>query len=402
MNDRSAEHTGAAEVVTWMMRKGRHMTHMREFGDEMCRRIVAARIPIWRAFCSVDTLHPQIVASAYIWRREEQGAVRRTAPHSFFASQEWTTSPIAELKRTGHTIRRRVCDPDCPMDFPVVGELRAEGGTDYIAMPMICSGGEINAISWATNQPGGFSEAEVEGLTAVADTLAIIVELQSTRRVARYLLDTYVGHRTGERVLSGAITRGSRETIHAVIWYSDLRGFTALTDSLVRDRVIDLLNEYFEIMVEAVGAEGGEALKFVGDAMLAIFELREGEQPSDRCAAALRAARVAIAKIAECNRRRSDQGEPLIRFGLALHLGEVSYGNIGAPSRLDFTVVGPAVNHAARLEKLAGEMNREVVTSASFAAASKIPMESLGRHTLRGIREPQEVFAPATLTNGSI
>jgi adenylate cyclase len=260
---------------------------------------------------------------------------------------------------------------------------------------MLCSSGEINTISWATNRPGGFSEPELADLTAIADALAIIVELQSTRRVARYLLDTYVGHRTGERVLSGSITRGSQETIRAVIWYCDLRGFTTLTDALAKDRVIALLNEYFEIAVDAVAAEGGEALKFIGDAMLAIFELESQTEVSARCRAALRAAAVVQAKIEDRNLARRDVGEPEIRFGLALHLGEVSYGNIGAPNRLDFTVVGPAVNHASRLQKLAGELGREVVTSASFALASGVEMEHLGRHPLKGIREEQEVFAPA-------
>jgi len=390
----SAPQHGAVPVVNWMLREGRHITHMREFGNEMCQRIVAAGIPIFRGFCSVSTLHPQVVASAYIWRREEQGAIRRLAPHTFKDTTEWATSPIAELKRTRTTIRRKLCDPDCPMDYPVVSELRVEGGTDYVAIPLVCSSGEINAISWATNHPGGFTDNDITDLAAIAEALAIIVELQSTRRVARSLLDTYVGHRTGERVLSGAITRGSRETINAVIWYCDLRGFTALTDSLARDRVIDLLNEYFEILVDAVAAEGGEALKFIGDALLAIFELDRQADVAERCRAALRAASVVQAKIKERNRERRAAGEPEIHFGLALHLGEVSYGNIGASNRLDFTVVGPAVNHAARLEKLAGELNREVVTSASFAAAAGVSMEPLGSHALRGVREAQEVFAP--------
>ena len=401
MRDESVSNGGAVEVVNWMLSRGRHNTHMREFGDEMCRRIVAAGIPLWRAFCSVATLHPQVVASAYTWRREDPGAVRRAAPHAFTESPEWTSSPVAELKRTGRRIRRKICDPDCPLDYPIVEELCAAGGTDYVAMPMICSSGEINTISWATNRPGGFSEPELADLTAIADALAIIVELQSTRRVARYLLDTYVGHRTGERVLSGAITRGSQETIHAVIWYCDLRGFTTLTDSLAKDRVIALLNEYFEIVVDALAAEGGEALKFIGDAMLAIFELESQSEVAARCRAALRAAAVVRAKIQERNLARRDVGEPEIRFGLALHLGEVSYGNIGAPNRLDFTVVGPAVNHASRLEKLAGELGREVVTSASFALASGAEMEHLGRHHLKGVRKEQEVFAPALKKSGA-
>jgi adenylate cyclase len=389
-----AYHDGTARVVQWMMRDGRHLTHMREFGDEMCRRIVAAEIPLWRVFCGVATLHPQIMGSAYIWRRDSPGATRMTVTHDFERGAEFASSPIAEVRRTGRMMRRRLQDPGCSLDYQVLHQFKSDGGTDYAAMPMICSSGEINSITWLTDRAGGFSESEIAGLASVAEALAIIVELQSTRRISRHLMDTYVGHRTGERVLSGAITRGSGEAIRAVIWFSDLRGFTALTDSVARDKVIALLNDYFETMVEVVAAKGGEALKFMGDGMLAIFELGALEDPADRCAAALRAARAAAEKIATRNLLRRAAHDPEIEFGLALHLGEVSYGNIGAPTRLDFTVIGPAVNQASRLEKLGHELRRPVVTSASFAAALAQPLESLGRYILRGVSEPQEVFAP--------
>ncbi len=385
---------GAASVVSWMLREGRHITRMREFGDEMCRRVFAAGIPIWRAFCSVSTLHPLIVGTAYIWRRTESGAKRMTAPHTFHGTEEFTTSPIADVQRTRRTIRRRLEDPQCPLDYPVLRDFRNEGGSDYVAMPMVCSNGAVNCISWLTDRAGGFSDDDIEGLAGVAEALAIIVELQSTRRIARQLLDTYVGHRTGERVLSGAITRGSGEAVRAVIWFCDLRGFTTLADSMPRQKLIELLNDYFEIMVESVSAEGGEALKFMGDAMLAVFELGEKDDPRAQCGAALRAAAAAAERIVARNLERRAAGEPEIQFGLALHLGEVSYGNIGAPNRLDFTVIGPAVNHAARLEKLASELGRRLVTSASFAAAAPEPLESLGLHHLRGVAEPQEIFAP--------
>ncbi len=382
----------AADVVRWMLKEGRHNTHMREFGDEMCRRIVAAGIPLWRGFCVVSTLHPQVAATAYVWRRDELGADRRIASHERVQTPELIQSPFAEVRKSRRMLRRRLADPDCPEDYPFVPELRKQGGTDYAAMPMVCSGGQTNVISWATDRAGGFTDREIEALSEVAEALAIIVELQSTRRVARSLLNTYVGHRTGERVLSGAITRGSGEAIRAVIWICDLRGFTRLTDSAPRQEVIALLNDYFEIVAEAVIAEGGEVLKFIGDAMLAIFEIGENCAPAEPCRAALKAARGAASAMAARNLERAGRGEQQINFGLALHLGEVTYGNIGAKNRLDFTVIGPAVNHAARLEKLAAELGKNVVTSASFAAAVTEPLHSLGLHLLRGVSQPQEVF----------
>jgi adenylate cyclase len=278
-----------------MLHEGRANTHMREFGDDMCRRVVEAGIPLWRAFCGIRTLHPQIAASAYVWRRGETGAERRTAEHGIEKTPAFAQSPLIKVTETGRAIRRRLDDSAAKLDYAILETFRAEGGTDYVAMPMVFSSGEINCISWLTDRPGGFTEAEIAGLTDVAEMLTVIVETQTHRRIVRALLDTYVGHRTGERVLSGAVKRGDGETIRAVIWYCDLRGFTTLSDALPRDSLLDLLNEYFEIMVNAVSAEGGEVLKFIGDGMLAIFELREGDNLAQRCAAALRAARAAVA-----------------------------------------------------------------------------------------------------------
>jgi len=393
--------TDAGGVVSWMLAKGRFDTRMREFGTEMCERIVAAGIPISRAFCYVGTLHPQVGAAAYIWKRGEKDATRVIGPRGIQASAEFTNSPFTVARNNRQTLRRRLIDPACSMDFPVLSRLKEEGGTDYLVVPMVCSDGEVNAIAFLTDYPDGYSETDVAALEQVGQVLSIIVELQSSRRIAKILMDTYLGPRTGARVLSGSIARGSGESIRAVIWLCDLRGFTALADRLPRDQLSAMLNEYFGIMVKAVTDEGGEVLKFVGDGMLAIFELCKGEDVGPCCASALRAARSASAAADAINATRRAEGSPEIRFGIALHLGEVYYGNIGSPDRLDFTVIGPAVNHAARLERLASEQGRILVTSASFAAAAREPLESLGRFNLRGVAEPQEVFAPASASVSS-
>ncbi len=381
------------EVVRWMLGEGRYETRTRDFGAEMCRRIVAAGIPIWRAMCVVETLHPQFMGTGYIWRRDADGVIRWMAEHGQETTPEFARSPFAEVQKTAMAIRRRLDLPDAPLGFEILEEFRREGATDYVALPMRFSGGEVSCISFATDRRGGFTNDDIEGLTEIAQALGLIVELQASRRIVKSLMDTYIGQRTGQRVLHGAITRGHGETIRAVIWLCDLRGFTALAERLAGDELTALLNEYFEVMAGAVVANGGEVLKFIGDGMLAIFELRENEPPADRCAGALAAARTAVAQIAQHNTARRAAGLAEIRFGLAMHLNEVYYGNIGAPDRLDFTVIGPAVNHAARLEKLAAELGRVVVTSATFAAAAPERLESLGPHRLRGVSEPQEVFA---------
>jgi adenylate cyclase len=249
-------------------------------------------------------------------------------------------------------------------------------------------------MSFQSDAPAGFDDADIDALHEIVDMMAPIVETESAYRIARQVLRTYVGRRTGDRVLSGAITRGSGETIEAVIWYCDLRGFTGLTDSLPSEQLLALLNDYFEIMAGAVTEVGGEVLKFVGDAMLAIWAL--GEDDGDEaacCAKALAAARTARERLDARNAERNAAGLPEIQYGLALHLGEVHYGNIGAPDRLDFTVIGPAVNHAARLEKLGSDLGHPITASASVAAAAPDTLQSLGAHQLRGVAEPQEVFA---------
>ncbi len=386
-------HEGAQRVVDWMLREGRRNTRMREFGDEMCRRIVEAGFPLMRAFCAVNTLHPQFGGSAYIWRRGQDGATRYSAPRA--EMEQIRQGPLALVRRTLQTQRWRLETSTPPLEHALLEEHRAAGGTDYIVMPMLCSNGEMNAISFLTDRPGGFTDGEIAGLSAIADVLGLIVELQSSRRVASILMDTYVGHRSGQRVLSGAIVRGSGEAVRAVIWFCDLRGFTAMADSMPREGLIALLNDYFEIVADAATAEGGEVLKFMGDGMLAIFEVGDGVEPAGLCEAALRAASAAKTAIAARNLERRAAGAPEIRFGLALHLGEVSYGNIGSSTRLDFTVIGPAVNHANRLEELAARLDETIVTSSSFAEALRRPLRSLGLHRLRGVAQPQEVFVPA-------
>lgn len=386
----------AAPVIQWMLKEGRFTGHhMRDFGDQLCVRIVDAGIPITRAFCGIHTLHPLVAATAYVWNRDE-GAERFTASWEQRDSEEFRNSPPYHVGQTGEQIRRRLDVPDEQLDFEILKDFKREGMTDYFALPLVFSDGTNNPMTFQTDSPAGFQEADIRGLTDIVEMMAPIVETESAYRIARQVLQTYIGRRTGSRVLSGAITRGEGETIEAVIWYCDLRGFTGLTDSLPSDQLIALLNDYFEIMAGAVTEVGGEVLKFVGDAMLAIFALsdEEGNDAEACCAKALTAARTARERLATRNAERQAAGMAVIECGLALHLGEVHYGNIGAPDRLDFTVIGPAVNHAARLEKLGSQLGHSIVASASVAAAAPGSWFTLGAHELRGVAEPQEIFAP--------
>ena len=271
--------------------------------------------------------------------------------------------------------------------------MRAEGATDYLATPLIFTGGAVHVATWSTQQPGGFSDAQIAGLETVVGPLARVAEIRALQRTAVNLLDTYVGHNAGERILAGRIRRGHTETIRSVIWLSDMRGFTTMADRLPPQVLVDLLNRYFDCQVPAILKHGGEVLKFIGDGLLAIFPLSDGtadaREARERALAAAREAQVNIDSIdtsAEIGRADG------IRFGLALHLGEVLYGNIGSGNRLDFTCIGPAVNLAARLEKVAAGLGRAIVLSAEFAQYSPVDLEPLGEFTVAGFAAPQRAF----------
>lgn len=384
----------ADPVIDWMLGEGRQTDHdMKAFGRSLAERIAIAGIPITRFFWGVRTLHPLVGATGYIWQRERGEIVQRAVSWDETNSDEFQRSPILLPVASGKPFRCRL-DGTEPLDHPILEELRDEGLTEYLALAMTFVDGTRNPISFQTDAPGGFEASDLEALKRIANAMSLFVETETRYRTARQLLETYVGQRTGERVLSGAIQRGMGETISAVVWFSDLRGFTTLTETLPNAALLDHLNTYFELVGAAVAAEGGEILKFLGDGVLAIFEITAQADEADRCAAALRAAQTARQAIMQENQNRTAGGAPEIGWGLALNLGDVSYGNIGTPDRLDFTVIGPAVNHAARLEALGAATGETVILSESVAQVLDMPLRDLGTHELKGVPDPQRAFAP--------
>ena len=272
-------------------------------------------------------------------------------------------------------------------------ELQERGFRDYTMRPLIFSGDTRNAISIATDQPGGFSEAELAMLDATLPAFAAVAELRQLRRTARDLLNTYVGPNTGERIFSGAVKRGDGEIIHAVLWYCDLRGFTALAEKQPLAEVLSLLDAYFDAIAQPVVARGGEILKFMGDAMLVIFPCEQRAQAvCSACDLALDAAEEAVERVRALNDTHRPKDGTTIECGVAVHVGEVMYGNIGAADRLDFTVIGHAVNLVARLSKLCADLDRAILISDAVAGMSRRELVSLGQHQLKGIGALQEVF----------
>ena len=382
------------QLIRWLMTEARKRTDPSEFLDAFARELRAAGADVARITTGVPILHPQIFSFSGLWQLGEVTTERlfRATPDS---AATMANSPI-RIAYEGGPFRCDLTAPAGEGEFAILAELRRDGYTDYIVYSVPFADGSHKALSFATRRLGGFAGCEVELFEAIIPAVAFNLEVQALRRTARTLLDTYVGRQSGGRVLEGQIRRGAGETIRAVIWLCDLRGFTALSESLPRDLLIDLLNSYFGPMCDAVAKEGGEVLKFIGDAMLAIFPV--GADAVTTCRAALSAAEQAQEALAQENARRERASLPRIDYGLALHLGDVMYGNIGSDTRLDFTVIGPAVNLTARIESMCRQLGRQLLLSADFVAAGRIAAQSLGAHALKGVGADQEIFAPTPPT----
>jgi adenylate cyclase len=357
----------------------------------------------------VDTLHPVYEGRAFRWRNDgvEETAVIEYGPtKEGQAAENWLGSPFYYLLQTGTDQIRRRLPPGEPLDFASLESFRKDGATDYVAFsqPFASEGriGELDCVysSWTTRRPAGFRDEEILFLKKLMPVLALAIKCASLARIAGTLVEVYLGRDAGQRVLAGRIARGVADRIHAVLWFSDLRGYTTITDSAPPGEIIPLLNDYADAVITAIHAHGGEVLKLIGDGTLAIFR---AEDPADACVAALHAEANLRQRVAAVNARRTDEHRPVTSVYLGLHVGEVFYGNIGSDDRLDFTVVGPAVNEVSRIASMCRSVDRAVVLSSDFAAATpaaeRASLVSVGRFALRGVGRAQELFTldPALL-----
>jgi adenylate cyclase len=371
-------------VARWLVEGARSAAQPADVLKQLCEQLVTCGIPLWRVSVFVRTLHPQVMGRRFSWQLDT-GVSIGEAGYERLDDDIYRMSPVVHVFNSGMPLRRRLAARDCPIDFAVLGDFRAEGITDYLASPLLFTNGEVHAVTWATLR--------------LAALVMRISQVSKLRRSASILLDTYVGHQAGERILSGRIRRGDYEAIHAVIWLSDMRGFTALADTLPPAALIELLNSYFDCQVPAIIDRGGEILKFMGDGMLAIFPVASNAADlRGACGKALAAACEVRAKIAAADALTGIGGGDGERFGLALHVGEVLYGNIGGGNRLDFTCIGPGVNLAARLEELTSKTGHPILASREFAKHCAPLMVPVGEFSLRGFGAVQPVFALAVGT----
>lgn len=387
-----------AWLVDWLLGEAWTIRRPQELVSRTCEKLVAAGVPIRTFNAFILILHPNYFGVTHSWDRGTGMAETFQGAHAVWESDQVQKSPVVSIATGEDTIRVRLEGE--PVEalkarYPVLKEYAEAGNTDYVIMALPFSDRSRHAMSVVTDRPGGFTDAELALLDALRSYLARLTEIQADRYLALTLLNTYVGPRTGREILKGTIQRGSGQTINAVIWLTDLRNFTDLSNRLPREALLDLLNAYFDIVGEAVGAAGGEILKFIGDSALAIQPLAAPEDAPAACRNAVATAAAMRARLGEVNAEREAAGKEGFDFGLGLHVGDVLYGNIGTENRLDFTVIGPAVNEAARLESFCSRLGEPVLLSKAFVAACAVEAISLGKHEAKGLAEPIELFRPA-------
>lgn len=388
-------------VIEWLILEGWRINSIPQLVEALAGKLLADGVPVWRVFVLVPQLHPLYVGAGYRWVRGAGEVVRRFGEHGIRDTAAFAANPLKLVILDGYgAVRRHLNQSYRRGEFPLLDELQDEGGTDYVCIPIDFANGERTAVSFATDRPEGFATRDLQQFNDLAPLLGRLIEREALRNTAENLLDTYVGNDAGRRILQGHITRGSGVNIFAAIWYCDLRNFTALSEALPRDSLLALLNGFFDAMATPVHAHGGQVLKFMGDGLLAIFPV-DGDCATapnacpldEACRQALDAAGEAEANMRALNEARIAAGAGALDYGLALHVGEVMYGNIGAVDRLDFTVIGPAVNLAQRIEQLCKALGRRPLLSRAFAEACCRPTESLGKHDLRGVSGLHDIYA---------
>jgi adenylate cyclase len=393
-----------AELTAWITEAGLAGHDEISTLTGFCERAVAFGLPLARAIILADTLHPMYQGRAFRWNRDKETTVLTEYGRTEEDLGRWMRSPFFYLEESGETMIRRRLTSESQGEFSIFPELVASGMTDYVAIvnrfATEATIGNMDGVysSWATDDRAGFSDADIADIRRVTPLLALTVKAESLTRIAETLVETYLGRDAGRRVLAGRISRGVAEPIDAAIWFSDLRGYTRIADRANPAEIIPLLNQYADAVISAIHEHSGDVLKLMGDGVLAIFTAPDRNRA---CQAALAAAEDAPRRVADLNKRRSAAGLGTTELYLGLHVGEVFYGNVGSKERLDFTIVGPAVNEVSRIAAMCRSIDQPLLLSSVFAAAlgnSRSRLVSVGRYALRGVARPQELY---TLDHGT-
>jgi adenylate cyclase len=398
----------------WLVDRGLQGAPIEDQLQGFCDRLVASGFPLRRFNLSIGTLHPQHGARNYTWRGKRIRIDEYPRQLTGEQNEVYLRSPIHHLRTSSQTrLRRRLTSADA-LDFPVLEDLHRSGLTDYAAQ-LVRSGNELadpgafNAVvrdegtdplaqstffSFATDEVAGFDDEALDQVAGMLPYLALAVRARSSIDIARTVVQVYLGEDAGRRVLTGEIDRHSVQRIEAVIWLCDLRGFSTVGSRVSSEELVEILNAHLEMMARPVIDNGGQILKFMGDGFLATFDLSRRD-PQVVCLGAVNAAERVLETFPAFRSSRRAAGQQTLDFGIALHQGEVLYGNVGTSERLDFTVVGSAVNEASRIEGLCRPLRRKVLVSSRLHETAGLCHErmiSMGVHALRSIREPQELF----------
>jgi adenylate cyclase len=391
-------HDTIGSILEWLIGGARQIGSFARTIDELSWRLVAAGMPLLRVNLRGGTLHPQFLGAVYVWWRTSAQTQEIMITHEVADLVPPEQNPVIRVQN-GEILRRRLEGPEARFDFSVLHDLKARGATDYFALPV---GGAFGPRSYmaayVTDRPGGFSEREIADLSAVSERLSVVADMNSQRQIAENVLKAYLGLQTGRKVLAGQIRRGSGEAIAAVLWSSDLRRFTQMSDQLPGESVIGILNDLFDLQAKAIVGHGGEILKFLGDGLLAIFPVANPDEAARTAGNALEAAQEALAALRARSARATPADEQPLEIVIALHYGTVIYGNVGAADRLDFTVIGPAVNLVSRIEAIAKSLDLPLIVSDDFARAHGKTLKSLGQHQLRRLDQPHELFTPLVVS----
>ncbi|QBF30126.1 adenylate/guanylate cyclase domain-containing protein [Thalassococcus sp. S3] len=385
MTIRSDWRSGTA--ISWLLEEGRLLGDITSVLDGLGAALLSAGAPVARLRLALRTVHPLVSALSVVWERGKGITGYAEAPHGLESRPAYIGSPMEMIAVTQLPFRKRLNGVLAASDHVVLHELKSAGFTDYLGLPLRYSDGGSGIMIATTDLPDGFSDRDLVKLGKVASALAPIIEIFRLQHLTHAIADAYLGPRTGQRVLSGQITRGQIDKMEAAIFVSDLRDWTKISADLTPDAMVSLVNRYFDIVAEAVETEGGEILKLLGDGVLAIFPSSSPDAAEAACSRALRAADAALRKARESH-------EPLeTTFGIAIHYGDVLYGNVGSAKRIDFTVMGQAVNIAARLEHLCSKFGEPLVFTERVARTLSQPARYIATEHLKGVSAPQAVFA---------
>lgn len=394
------------ELFAWLIQAGLTGTRVRDVFTEFCERLNTRGVQLKRGNIALSAIHPQVSAFMYTWRRGEGLVTNTNFLHSDIPGEGWFSSPFFFMLANNIPFLHRPLSKDNELDFPVLVEFRDEGLTDWFCQIFDFGWGFENQnletsagliTSWASDRPGGFTEEEFAILSKAIPLFGLAIKGIASFRTARSMLETYIGRDTAGKVLSGQVRRGSVDSINAVLIYADLKGFTKLSDTIEKGDLVEMLDHYLAKMASPIEAAGGEILKFMGDGVLASFDLTSADDQAvmDICKTALDVTETMAEGVKLLNRNRREAGKPTMELDIALHVGEVMYGNVGSETRLDFTVIGPAVNEVSRIEALCDKLGTNLLASGDFMRTCSnvsLPLRSCGYHELRGVREPIELF----------